>query len=100
MINPIYIAFIVFGIAVTIPLFMGFSLLKRWAVTVAILFAAYLLFFTFRCAEAGFLLVVPCVLYSFISFLGIPYLIIISIGASIGVGLSVLRDRYLKDFQM
>ena len=100
MINPIYIAFIVFGIAVTIPLFMGFSLLKRWAVTVGLLFAAYLVFFALRCVEAGLSLFVPCVLYSFISFLGIPYLIIISVGASIGVGLSVLRDRYLKDIRM
>jgi len=92
--NPIYIAFIVFGIAVLIPLFIGFNPLRRWVVTVGLLLLAYILFFALRCVEAGLLLIVPCVLYSFISFLGIPYLIVISVGASIGVGLSVLREHW------
>jgi len=86
--NPIYIAFIVFGIAILIPLFLGFSPLGRWVVTVGLLLLAYLVFFGFRCVEAGLLLIV------------IPYLIVISVGASIGVGVSVLRERYLKNFQM
>ena len=98
--NPFYIALIVFGIAVLIPLFMGFNPLGRWVVTVGLLLLAYLVFFAFQCVGGGLTLIVPCVLYSFISFLGIPYLIVVSVGASIGVGLSVLRERYLKNIQM
>ena len=99
--NPIYIALIVFGIAVLIPLFVRFNPLGRWVVTVGLLLLAYLVFFAFQCVGGGLtLIIVPCVLYSFISFLGIPYLIVVSVGASIGVGLSVLRERYLKNIQM
>ena len=98
--NPIYIALIVFGIAVLIPLFVRFNPLGRWVVTVGLLLLAYLVFFAFQCVEVGLTLIVSCVLYSFISFLGIPYLIVVSVGASIGVGLSVLRERYLKNIQM
>ncbi len=95
--NLIYIGFIVLGIAILIPLFLKFSPLEKWMVTVGLLLLAYLVFFGFRCVEAGLLLIVPCVLYSFISFLGIPYLIVISVGASIGVCLSVLIERYQKN---
>lgn len=94
--NPIHIALAVFIIAILIPLFLiRFKPKASWLITVGLLVASYFLFFSTQCTEVGIINFIPCLLYSFISFLGIPYVIVVCAGATVGVGLSLLCKRYV-----
>ena len=90
-----YFAAVVFFLPLILALFINADKRIKWLVTVGLFVFLYLLAIAYNCVQSGVSIVqfMPCLLYSFISFLGIPYLMLVVVGTAIGVTLSAWKDR-------